>query len=126
MYARNGKCSNDDCPRSHVSQYQGKHDLGRCTGDTMDHSCGSNDTDRSSRGKANVKGRGKGERDSKGKSAGATTNDSASIEMTIRQLKLRHRWCPEQLNKSCQKEIYCPFPHINKDVVANIKASERR
>ena len=89
MYARNGKCANDGCPYSHLSQYQVKRALGQGGSDKRDQSRGSSDADKASRGRGTGRGKGKGgqHNDIRGESAGAGSDDVAASEVVIHQLR---------------------------------------
>ena len=64
MYVRNGKCSSDNCPYSHLSQDQATRALGQGSYEKRDQSRGSDDNDKRSRGrgKGRSKGKGKGKK----------------------------------------------------------------
>ena len=51
MHVRHGKCANDECPYSQLSQDQVKRALGQGGSDQRDTSRGSNDADKASRGR---------------------------------------------------------------------------
>jgi len=57
MYVRNGKCSSDNCPYSHLSQDQVKRALGQGSDEKRYQSRGSDEKVKGSRGRG--KGRGK-------------------------------------------------------------------
>ena len=51
MYVRNGKCSSDTCPKSHLYPYQVKRALGQGSYEKRDQSRGSDENDKGSRGR---------------------------------------------------------------------------
>ena len=60
MYVRNGQCSNDTCPYSHLSQDQVKRALGQGRYEKRDQSRGSDEADKGSQGRGKGRGKGKG------------------------------------------------------------------
>ena len=128
MYVRNGKCSSDNCPYSHLSRDQVKRALGQGSYERRGQSRGSDENEKGSRGrgKGRDKGKGKGKKGSRSKSAGARGGDAAATETIIYQLKCKQRWCPHHLKGVCPKGDSCPLPHLDEDAVNRIKAAERR
>ena len=62
MYVRNGNCSSDNCPHSHLSQDQVKRVFGQGGYEKRDQSRGSDESDKGSRGRGKGRGKGKGKR----------------------------------------------------------------
>ena len=110
MYVRNGTCSNEDCPCSHLSQDQVKRALGQGGYEKPDQSRGSNEADKGSRGRG--KGKGKDKNDARGQSAGARDGEAVATETTIQQLRSKPRWCTAHLKGLCPKGDSCPSPHL--------------
>ena len=106
MYVRNGKCSNDDCPYSDLSQDQVKRALGQGGSEKRDQFRGSNDADKSPRARGQGRGKGKGKKGSRDKSAGAKSEDALATEIVIQQLRSKPCWRTAQLKGICPKERF--------------------
>ena len=128
MYVRHASCENDNCPYSHLSQDQVKRTLGQGGSDQRDASRGGNDAAKDSRGRGKGRGQGKGgKKDDQSRPNGPKDKDGKSVpvEVEIQQPRSRPRLCPPNIKGTWQKCDMCPYPHLDSDAVANIKAAEK-
>ena len=101
MHVRNGKCSNDECPYSHLSQDQVKRALCQGGYEKREQSRGSNEADKESSGRGKGRGKGQGKKGFRSKSAGAKYGDAAATETIIQQLRSKRLWCTLYKKGTC-------------------------
>ncbi len=90
MCVRNGKCSSDNCPYSHLSQDQVKRALGQGRYGKREQSRGSDENDKGSRGRG--KGRGKKAR-AKARKDPEASKDGVHIILRVDARRVFHVHC---------------------------------